>query len=491
VPAAEIIKLFGGIRPMANKLDVPVSTVQGWKERAAIPANRHDEILAAAARHKVNLPPELLKLSDSEGTAGEAPAAAAGHVSHASRADQAGRDAAAESAPTGTEPASPGSAEAEGAEAEGTGKASDDIEAGPETTAPPPAASGRSGNGALVAGAIVGAVILVFGAGVAVVARDTWLPLFGVASSAGDAQADVAGLKDRVAAFESSAGKKIDALTGSVEKLSAEVQKAGSGSGVAEKTLGEITASIEGLKSRVAALESASQSASAANANELSSLSGTQENLANRLSGVEQEVGGVGDLKQEVGRLSEKLADIRQSANADGAILLAALQLRDAVRGSEPFEAQYDALQTLSRKDEKLAAIIEPLKPYAATGVATLEELRATFPPVASAVVAVQRGSDAGDGWISGAVRRFSEVVTVRPVGLVEGDDPGSAAARAEFYLNSGDLAAAVKELDSLSPEAAAPAADWRAKADARLAVNDALADVADLVASRLSKLGD
>ena len=28
-----IIKAFGGIRPMASKLDVPVSTVQGWKQR--------------------------------------------------------------------------------------------------------------------------------------------------------------------------------------------------------------------------------------------------------------------------------------------------------------------------------------------------------------------------------------------------------------------------------------------------------------------------
>ena len=63
-PALEIISLFGGIRPMAHKLDVPVSTVQGWKERAAIPTNRHDDILAAASRHAVDLPAELLKLSD-------------------------------------------------------------------------------------------------------------------------------------------------------------------------------------------------------------------------------------------------------------------------------------------------------------------------------------------------------------------------------------------------------------------------------------------
>jgi hypothetical protein len=52
---AAIIEAFGGIRPMAHKLDVPVSTVQGWKQRDAIPANRADDILAAAAAHGVDL----------------------------------------------------------------------------------------------------------------------------------------------------------------------------------------------------------------------------------------------------------------------------------------------------------------------------------------------------------------------------------------------------------------------------------------------------
>ncbi len=53
--AQQVIAAFGGIRPMANKLGVAVSTVQGWKERNAIPAGRHAEIRAAAVRHGVSL----------------------------------------------------------------------------------------------------------------------------------------------------------------------------------------------------------------------------------------------------------------------------------------------------------------------------------------------------------------------------------------------------------------------------------------------------
>ena len=53
--AGAIIERFGGIRPMAKKIDVAVTTVQGWKKRDTIPANRRDQILNAAADHDVNL----------------------------------------------------------------------------------------------------------------------------------------------------------------------------------------------------------------------------------------------------------------------------------------------------------------------------------------------------------------------------------------------------------------------------------------------------
>lgn len=59
-PAEKIINLFGGIRPTAHKLHVPVTTVQGWKKRGAIPEIRHDDIRAAAEKHGVTIDPALL-----------------------------------------------------------------------------------------------------------------------------------------------------------------------------------------------------------------------------------------------------------------------------------------------------------------------------------------------------------------------------------------------------------------------------------------------
>lgn len=53
--ASEIIERFGGIRPMAKKIDVAVTTIQGWKKRDVIPANRLDAIIKAAANNDIKI----------------------------------------------------------------------------------------------------------------------------------------------------------------------------------------------------------------------------------------------------------------------------------------------------------------------------------------------------------------------------------------------------------------------------------------------------
>ncbi len=58
-----IIDLFGGVRPLARDLskhlgeDVSPSTVQGWKDRANIPAKRQRQLMALAKDRRVALTP--------------------------------------------------------------------------------------------------------------------------------------------------------------------------------------------------------------------------------------------------------------------------------------------------------------------------------------------------------------------------------------------------------------------------------------------------
>ena len=64
-----IIDAFGGIRPMAQKLNIAASTIQGWKARNNIPMARLDEIIKIAARDNINISlnnndEDIIKLSD-------------------------------------------------------------------------------------------------------------------------------------------------------------------------------------------------------------------------------------------------------------------------------------------------------------------------------------------------------------------------------------------------------------------------------------------
>lgn len=54
-PAEAVIERFGGIRPMASKMNIPVTTVQGWKKRNVIPGNRREDVLRAASQNNIEI----------------------------------------------------------------------------------------------------------------------------------------------------------------------------------------------------------------------------------------------------------------------------------------------------------------------------------------------------------------------------------------------------------------------------------------------------
>jgi hypothetical protein len=65
-PATQIIDLFGGVRPLAKKLDMAASTVQGWKLRNHIPAQYHDKLRVLLPDDSQNSLNALLQQAASE-----------------------------------------------------------------------------------------------------------------------------------------------------------------------------------------------------------------------------------------------------------------------------------------------------------------------------------------------------------------------------------------------------------------------------------------
>jgi uroporphyrinogen-III synthase len=495
--ASGVITAFGGIRPMAHKLGLAVSTVQGWKERDAIPANRHAQVLAAAETHGIAL--------------GEADFAALGG---------SGAQFGPEAAPAAERPL----------EVEILPPLEPDGEPEPETiapqgpaheaAAPPPRPSRR-----LAGFALASAILALLAVGL-FVTRGLWYP-----AAEEDAEQAVAAAVEAPAPAETppqareqpvpsaeppeaealDTAPAAEAPPAPLEPEAAQQPPAESPAEslapiVAEpqqtivppETTAEVmpgpgrvpeslTAVLDELSTRLGRLEEAA-AAPVVSADQLALLTAEQEALAVRLAAVESRLASLDRIEREIEGLTRPAGP--PPTSGDVALMIALAQLGDVLARGDPYAAELELLRGVIAGAPMLTGLLAPLEAHVAAGAPTRAALERDFSEVARAVVAGSVGGES-PGLVAGMLRRLSDVVTVRPVGEVEGEDAGALVARAEHRLEAGDLAGALVELDGLGGAAAEAAADWRAGAEARLAVEAALAALrAQAVAGLLLRAG-
>lgn len=464
-PAQAVIQAFGGIRPMAHKLGIAVSTVQGWKERGTIPRARHEEILAAARTAGIALEPQLL--ADSDQT--QPP------VIEAVATPLAGKGTPAEEPAPEPETAAPES---------------------PWSSPPPPA---RGGLLRALPAAALGGVLVAVGFLLAMGTSDLWLgrPLGGEDQQRlARLEQQLAGLaqpSDGSAALESLRQELLAGVAQSVETATApELQRLAA-------ALDETRKQISDLEARLALLppagaESDEPPAWAADLRRdleeqngrLLALEATLGLQASRLEALEQqpppETAEPETAELEAAAPSQAAAT--QADGAAGALALAASGLQQAVAAGRPFASELALLEQMTEGDAEAAAPLAVLAPLAESGLPRESDLAAGFPATARAIVAAARGES--EDWLDSFWDSLGELVTVRPVGEVEGEMPAARAARAEQRLAAGDLAAAVAELEALSGAPAEAAAPWLAEARRRL---EGLAAAEALVRLALGRL--
>ena len=481
-PALVIIEAFGGIRPMAKHLDLAVSTVQGWKERHAIPANRHDQIRAAARKNGIDIDPAVLRASaPAEGTAAQ-PQVIEG------KASAAKAESAAGAAKTTQKGAAQAAAQGSGAAASAATKAREAARSeAPKGAAPP---SARQGGGFLP-GLGMGVLLAVSVAGATVYTLPHWAPLLG---ESGADSAALAAIETRLAELQAALPPDNSAeLSVLGERLATAEAALSQGAGQDPETraaleslnsqLARTTDRLQSLEQDLAALRSQAGVPSEAltrrlgeEAARLDEMLAAQSDLAARLA------------QTEAGLTATQAARDAAPGSRETLMLLAMLQLRDALQGSGPYDQPLTMLQNLAAEDSALTATIEPLQRRATVGLPGLRDLQARFPEAARRVAAIEVGEE-GEGWSAGVLRRLSEAVNLRPVGLVEGDAPTAIAARAEVKLNDGDLAGALAELDALQGAAAEAVAGWRSDAEARLAAQRAVSALGAQVSQRFATM--
>lgn len=517
--AERIIERFGGIRPMASKLEVPVTTVQGWKKRGAIPTNRHLDLLAAAARHDIKLDPAELEAA--------APADERGH----DHAQDAVEPEAVSIPPAIEEPGAPRHAtvvEGTGVEpVDGTGRAqasATGADAAPvaplsehaigrdpdraEGVAPMPVhrPEPRRGGG-LGATALVVSLLALAGAATS----PWWAPglLTPVLGPPGGAAADqrLAQLDQRIQQLANRPATPVPPAMGGAgtegapsafERRIAEIEQRLQ-QGAAPGTAAGVGAPE--LERRFAELEQRLQApppngaAGGQAADEVRQLSQRVDQIAQSVQQVQQGSGGqlsalaqeLTQLRERTAALAEQVARRRDDETRAQALALAAAQVRAAVQTSGPYRTEVEALKAFGPQDPGLVQALGALDAHAATGVPTAARLAERFGQLSGDIV--RAGSVGEDGsWTDRALSRVTSLVSIRrPAEQAEGDGASAVVSRAEARLDEGDLAAAVEELSGLRGPALETAQPWLADARARLAVDEAASTLTSAALSRLS----
>jgi hypothetical protein len=226
-------------------------------------------------------------------------------------------------------------------------------------------------------------------------------------------------------------------------------------------------------------------------------LGAIETQLASRTAGedaqmqkLQQEVAKLGTVAADLGnRLSASERQLQAQSGAgrtEAALLVALLQMREAVEQARPFPAEYAAFTALAHDQPDLVAAAEPLAHAAQDGVPGRLALSTRLSELAGQI-ASPAPPPAAD-WGAQALARLRALVMIRRVDGAAQSGPEGAVSAAERALARGDLGDAVGELDRLSGANAEAAAPWLQMARQRLAVETALAHIQELLVARLTR---
>ncbi|NQW11300.1 MAG: hypothetical protein HQ481_15655 [Alphaproteobacteria bacterium] len=191
---------------------------------------------------------------------------------------------------------------------------------------------------------------------------------------------------------------------------------------------------------------------------------------ADDLVWIEARIAGIED---RLKTLSQTLAQTRETQAKAGTFLVAAAHLATTAATSGSFAAELAALRATAPAVLEVDAILEILAKHDA-GVPSYAVLAERFAATAARVIdASVVGTD--QGVVGQALTRVTALISVRRTESAPEGGINALLNEAEAALGGGDLAGAVKALETLDGDTAVVAAGWLADARTRLALDDAV----------------
>ncbi len=347
-----------------------------------------------------------------------------------------------------------------------------------QPAAEPPVVAPRRGLSSALAAGVAGGIVALL---IALLVQFTGL--LGTGSGDATVSADIESLRQEVEALRNAGAGgdvagRVDGLSAAVDAVKSdlagfkEAVAAAGGSGNATQALDDRLKQLETL---VAGL---SPSDNGANAADLTA-------LGERIAGMEALVKSASDaatgadsriatLEQSVTALAGRVDAQAQQPRI--ALAIATAGLKAAIDRGAPFLAEFETFAAIAPDAAELAA----LKPFAEKGVASREALLAESDQSATAMLAAASPVDPDAGFLDRLLHSAGGLVTVRPIGDVQGAGVPEIVARMQVAIRAGDLQKALSEYETLpdpSKAAGAPFADrLKARLSAESLVDQAIA---------------
>jgi uncharacterized protein YukE len=463
----EIIERFGGIRPMATKLGVAVTTVQGWKERGHIPPGRRQQIVAAAEEHGIDLGVDSAPSPPSE-TAPAAPATPA--PLEAPQPSEPARESktAPPAPPPRPEKTRPVAPEAVAAEE-------------PTPAAQRPARQAPSARPrANVAWFALGLILVL---ALALLTRPYWEPAIHAGVGAGDpamsgrASAELARIEATVAERDRDARSRSDAMAARIRALEAGGGEAGEAfagqladveARMAEvsRSLAAISSSLSRLEDRLGALESTQQTVPEPVRREFGEIGARLDELQSGIAARDESfraqdtvlTDGLAAIAATLSGFEARLSELEtrpiQTGEKIAALALAIGQVEAALNSGRPYRSALDRLSALGQDDPLIrdSMAVAVLERWADRGIPDRLALHRRFVEIMPQIDRAL-ASTGEEGWLDKVWNSVKGLITIR---RIDGDGDLPPVSSAEIAMERGDLAAAAAAFEgagSLGPE--------------------------------------
>lgn len=495
LPADPVIEAFGGLRPLANQLNITASTVQGWKKRGVIPESRVDSIIDAARAANIDLDSlwtekENAMSDEDKSQSGNAPGGKTG----AGGTPKTGADAASERRRGPDRRKSRAVIDRQGL-VRSDGYTGADRRTGVD----------RRSYEQRQRDKIVKEKWRFVNRTVVTTSFFTICILYGVGFLLAP---EIFQAKKQAKEIEAMQAQ-YDALNRKYQLVQQQQQQSTSSSigNAISNQIGQVQEGVETIKSTAKTLSNvagvAAQNTDAgrkvANVlNVLSTLSKLNSTPAGRKS-VDASMTKLKAIMSVTGadpaQLNSALAEARKTdttldkvlGSVDpkdvgaAAMLLALNEYRNDVHSGQPFQGDLAVLRKIAGNDPEMQAALTRLAPYAESGVLSRDRLQKEFAGTAMDIaMAKYNGQDltAQDA----VKKRIAALVKVRKIDDIQGNDTDAVVARAQFKINQGDIKGAIQDLQTLDGASGQAAQPFIKQASGTLMAEDTGAAMGEMV---------